>query len=351
MSSSSLSSATTAVTSQPAKQEDPLHKDMQAIANSIVNLALNDELHHLYKGPIIIGNCSRNAQLPFNVVSVNNLKYTPLYYLMNPNQGEPIYPSDHNNPTKTTEYFNTHMNSDLYEANVINQTDKGLVVDEECFIIDLETTDLNVSTCGIVSLCVILIGPKGQRTDYYWPKINPQIPISIEASKIHGLSNNDVDNCLTFKDVAPKLFEITNNKRPIGYNIDRFDIPIVKRLMFQTLHKFPCWLESIDLYQINILLNPKNLNAMHMQYCHQDLSEAGVLHNARADCLAVHNILHNINQQHPYFPTKIVDIAQWQRSKGKPQYSSQCMQSKGLPIERDYPNKRQKRSIEDYFNT
>ena len=70
--------------------------------------------------------------------------------------------------------------------------------------LDLETTGLNVATDRIIEICVLKLSPDGTR-EIKTRRINPTIPISPEAQAIHGISNEDVANEPTFKEIAKSL--------------------------------------------------------------------------------------------------------------------------------------------------
>ncbi|NQU86108.1 MAG: 3'-5' exonuclease, partial [Mariniphaga sp.] len=67
--------------------------------------------------------------------------------------------------------------------------------------LDLETTGINIVTDRIVEIALLKIDIDGSEEEKL-QRINPEIPISDEAKRIHGISNNDLVNEPTFKEVA-----------------------------------------------------------------------------------------------------------------------------------------------------
>ena len=59
-----------------------------------------------------------------------------------------------------------------------------------CFF-DLETTGVNVSSDRIVEISILKIFPNGNKESKTW-LVNPEIPIPLEASNIHGITNDKV---------------------------------------------------------------------------------------------------------------------------------------------------------------
>ena len=75
-----------------------------------------------------------------------------------------------------------------------------------CFF-DLETTGINISVDRIVEISILKIYPIGNKESKTW-LVNPEIPIPIEVSKIHGITDE------TIKDKPAKIkkdYEIARN--------------------------------------------------------------------------------------------------------------------------------------------
>ena len=74
-------------------------------------------------------------------------------------------------------------------------------------IFDLETTGTNIGKDRIVEICVLKVNPDASRESKTW-LINPEMPIPVEASAVHGIYDKDVENAPTFKEAAPKIMEM-----------------------------------------------------------------------------------------------------------------------------------------------
>jgi len=57
--------------------------------------------------------------------------------------------------------------------------------------------------------------------------LNPTIPISPEAQSVHGISDEDVKDCPTFKEVAKSLATWMKGCDFAGYNSIKFDVPML----------------------------------------------------------------------------------------------------------------------------
>ena len=70
--------------------------------------------------------------------------------------------------------------------------------------LDLETTGVNVGADRIVEIALLKVYPNGNK-DSKCMRINPTIPIPLEASKIHGIYDKDISECPTFQDAAKDI--------------------------------------------------------------------------------------------------------------------------------------------------
>ena len=91
---------------------------------------------------------------------------------------------------------------------------------------DLETTGLSLSRDRIVELAVIRVSPQGdvfERVRRY----NPGIPIPAEAAAIHGITDDVVTDEPPFRATAKSLAQLLEPCDLAGFNIRRFDLPIL----------------------------------------------------------------------------------------------------------------------------
>lgn len=91
---------------------------------------------------------------------------------------------------------------------------------------DIESTGLNIASDRIVELSALKIMANGDQ-ELKTRRLNPTIPISPEAQSIHGISNEDVKDCPTFKEIAKSLSTWMTGCDFAGYNSIKFDIPML----------------------------------------------------------------------------------------------------------------------------
>ncbi|HOG24824.1 MAG TPA: 3'-5' exonuclease [Bacteroidales bacterium] len=154
--------------------------------------------------------------------------------------------------------------------------------------LDLETTGLNVATDRIIEICVLKLNPDGTR-EIKTRRINPTIPISPEAQAIHGISNEDVTNEPTFREVAKSFAKWMEGCDIAGYNSTKFDVPMLSEEFLRAGIDFNFRKRKlIDVQNIFHKMEQRTLKAAYRFYCDKNLDNA---HSAEADTIATMEIL------------------------------------------------------------
>jgi DNA polymerase III subunit epsilon len=154
---------------------------------------------------------------------------------------------------------------------------------------DLETTGLSTSKDRIVQIGLIKHFSDGREPLERKRLINPEIPISEEATKLHGITNEMVKNEPTFKQVAKALSELIGDADLCGFNSNRFDIPMLIEEFYNSGVKFDMTdRKTIDVWKIFQKMEPRNLKTAYKFYCGKDLEGA---HDAFNDVRATVEVL------------------------------------------------------------
>ena len=155
-----------------------------------------------------------------------------------------------------------------------------------CFF-DLETTGINVGKDRIVEISVLKVYPNGNKESKTL-RVNPGIPISREATSVHGISNEDVANEPSFKEIAPQIWEMMKDSDIAGYNSNRFDVPLLAEEFLRNGFDFD--LEKHRLIDVQVIFfkkEPRDLSAALQFYCGKTMENA---HSAAADVEATYEI-------------------------------------------------------------
>lgn len=172
---------------------------------------------------------------------------------------------------------------------------------------DLETTGTNVGKDRIVEICILKVNPDSSRESKTW-LVNPEMPIPKEASDVHGIKDEDVKDCPTFKDIAPKIVELISGTDLAGFNSNRFDVPLLAEELLRAgldfdLSKF----KLVDAQTIFFKKEPRNLGAAYQFYCGKTLENA---HSAEADVLATFEVLDAQIAKYDDIPSDIAGLSE-----------------------------------------
>ena len=158
-------------------------------------------------------------------------------------------------------------------------------------VFDLETTGLDLVRDRIIQISYIkvLTGGKEQRENLL---INPCKPIPQEVTELTGISNDDVKDAPSFKDVAQQLSEKMKDCDFAGYNSNHFDIPMLAEEFLRAGIDFDfskCRL--IDAQTIFHKMERRNLAAAYKFYCGRKMEEDFTAHRADEDTEATYRVL------------------------------------------------------------
>lgn len=154
--------------------------------------------------------------------------------------------------------------------------------------LDLETTGINISADRIVEISLLKISPDGMKQKMTM-RINPEQPIPPQATAIHGITDNDVADAPTFREVAGKLAKFLEGCDLAGYNAIKFDIPMLAEEFLRTDTDFDFKRRKyVDPQVIFYKKEQRTLAAAVKFYCNMELENA---HSAEADTNATYEVL------------------------------------------------------------
>ena len=155
-------------------------------------------------------------------------------------------------------------------------------------VLDLETTGIWIEKDRIIEIALIKLYPDGKQ-EQLDTKVNPCMPIPARVTEITGITNEDVKNAPAFGNIAGKVLQFISDADLGGFNIARFDLPLLAREMSDAGLNFDYSGRTIyDAQKIYHLHERRDLFAAFAFYCHQELKDA---HSALADTQASLNIL------------------------------------------------------------
>ncbi len=153
---------------------------------------------------------------------------------------------------------------------------------------DLETTGVNISYDRIVEISILKVLEDGTE-QIKTLRINPEMPIPIESSLVHGIYDEDIKDAPTFKQVAENIIDFLADSDLAGYNSNRFDIPLLMEEFLRVKANFD--IENrhfVDVQNIFHQMEQRTLRAAYRFYCDKDIINA---HSAEADIKATYEVL------------------------------------------------------------
>lgn len=164
---------------------------------------------------------------------------------------------------------------------------------------DIETTGLDLKADRIVELAFIKVTPGGDVLERE-RRFNPGIPIPPEATAVHGITDADVAHEVSFCQTAKSLGEILDGCDLAGFNVRRFDIPML-------VHEFGrCGVDFslegrrvVDMQNIFHREEKRDLSAAARFYLERDHEEA---HTALGDIRTSAAVLGAQLRRYPHLP-------------------------------------------------
>jgi DNA polymerase-3 subunit epsilon len=167
---------------------------------------------------------------------------------------------------------------------------------------DLETTGTNVATDRIVEISYLKVMPNGEERSKTY-RVNPEMHIPESASAVHGIKDEDVADCPTFREIGKLIAEELKGCDLAGYNSNRFDIPLLaEEFLRADINLDLSKRKFIDVMVIYQKMEQRTLSAAYKFYCNKDLENA---HSADADTRATYEVL---KAQLDYYPQLENDV-------------------------------------------
>ncbi len=170
---------------------------------------------------------------------------------------------------------------------------------------DLETTGVHIGNDRIVEISIIKLNIDGSEEVKTW-RVNPQMPIPLESSLVHGIYDEDIKDERAFKELAKDIAVFLDNSDLAGYNSNKFDIPMLMEEFLRAEVDFD--LENrhfVDVQNIFHQMEQRTLRAAYQFYCGKDIINA---HSAEADTRATMEVL--LSQLDKY------EGVEWENKKG-----------------------------------
>lgn len=156
---------------------------------------------------------------------------------------------------------------------------------------DLETTSKETTEAKICSIFISKINKESLKVVSTFKRyINPEVEVSPEVIKIHGLTNDFLKNYLNFKDNAPLIASFLEDCDIAGFNIIKYDIAVLQAEFDRAGIDFIVLGQRLvfDAYNIYKKDTPRTLSDAFKFYTGEEMKNA---HDASYDVEATNSVI------------------------------------------------------------
>lgn len=177
---------------------------------------------------------------------------------------------------------------------------------------DLETTGLDVVSDRIVQIAMLKVCPDDSEESWK-TLVNPECHIPESSTEIHGITDEDVKEVPTFKEIGKRVAAFIENCDLAGYNCNRFDVPMLaEELLRASIPVDFSQRKVIDVQVIFHKMEPRTLSAAYLFYTGNPLDDA---HDAGADTRATYEVLRGQLNMYPALTPEVEWLHSFTRQK------------------------------------
>lgn len=165
---------------------------------------------------------------------------------------------------------------------------------------DLETTGIQIGSSYIVEISLVKANVDGSVEEVTY-RVRPArrvlrdgvevmetIKIPPETTAVHHITDADVADKPTFRELAPEILAFIGDADLAGYNSNKFDVPLLVEEFLRNGFDFDLSTRYlVDVQNIFHKMEQRTLKAAYKFYCGKNLDNA---HSANADTMATYEI-------------------------------------------------------------
>lgn len=160
-------------------------------------------------------------------------------------------------------------------------------ISKPLLVLDIEATGDQINKDRIVEIGMIKTNPDGTE-ETYEKRINPEIPIPLNISEIHGIYDLDVKDCPTFKELSIEIKNFIGDSDLCGFNSNKFDIPMLEEEFIRAGVKSEFETKKlVDVQNIFHKKEKRTLSAAYKFYCNKEHLNA---HSSMSDTRATYEV-------------------------------------------------------------
>lgn len=166
-----------------------------------------------------------------------------------------------------------------------------LKLERPLIVFDFESTGVDTNKDRIVQIAGVKVNTDGTRETKN-VLINPEIPIPVEASEVHGITDDMVKDAPTFKQLSRGIASWFDGCDVCGFNNDNYDNNLLLSEMDRVGVEFSFeGVNTVDVIKLYRELFPNTLEAIYKRLFKKELEGA---HDALNDVTATLDVLEKI---------------------------------------------------------
>lgn len=181
----------------------------------------------------------------------------------------------------------------------------GLQLQRPLVLFDLEATGIDPYGDRIVELFAARVEPGGG-CEVLSTLIDPGVEIPAAATAVHGIDALQVRGAPTLAEVAPRLLRLLRDADLAGYNIVRYDLPLLRAELERS--GYPGAIADVAVIDACVLfkrMERRDLASAVRFYCGGEQQGA---HTAGGDTLDTMRVLAGQLQRYPELPRLVSDL-------------------------------------------
>jgi DNA polymerase-3 subunit epsilon len=175
--------------------------------------------------------------------------------------------------------------------------------------IDCEATSTDPQTARIIEIAFVMFYPDERPAKEWSMRVNPGVPIPAASTAVHHITDADVADRPTFKQLAANLAKGFTDCDYCGQNC-RYDLRLISAEMQRCGQPWSyVGAKIIDSYQLERLAVPRSLSHLYRKYAGEDLKD---VHGAMADVKAANIVIAKQLERYSELPRDLEKLHEMQ---------------------------------------
>ncbi|MBO6250631.1 MAG: 3'-5' exonuclease [Muribaculaceae bacterium] len=180
---------------------------------------------------------------------------------------------------------------------------------------DVESTGLNITKDRIIEISYVKVRPDGGEPEVRTYRVNPEMHIPQESTNVHHITDDDVKDAPTFRQIAQTLANVFEGCDIAGFNSNQFDIPILAQEMARAGVNIDfARRRFVDVQTIYHKKERRDLEAAYRFYCGKEMENH---HSSACDAMTTYEVLMGQLDRYPDLQNDVSFLAEYSSHNNK----------------------------------